>query len=53
MTIVLIGLTIVGSMIAIFFGKSEHQKGRRHTDELLRQHAEYSQAGRDMLRKKE
>lgn len=53
MTIILIGLTILGSFVAVFFGKSEHLKGRRHTDEIIRHHAEYSQAGRDMLKKRE
>lgn len=51
MTIYLIGLTILISFGVAWYGKREHSKGRRHTDEIIRQHAEYSQAHRDMLKK--
>ena len=50
MTLILIGVTILGAMVSIFFGKSEHKSGRRHTDEIIKEHAQYSQAHRDLIR---
>ncbi len=42
MTIFLIGMTILGCVFAIFLGKRDHNRGIRHTDEIVKKHSEYS-----------
>lgn len=50
MTLILIAMTILGSLGAIFIGKIEQKAGKRHSDDILREHAQYSQAHRDQIR---
>lgn len=52
MTIVLIGMTILGACVAIFIGKRDHKRGMRHTDDIIKQHSEYSKVHQDMLKNK-
>ena len=42
MTIFLIGMTILGCIIAIFLGKRDHNRGIGYTDEIVKKHSEYS-----------
>lgn len=50
MTLILIAMTILGSIGVIFIGKHEQKAGKRHADDILREHAQYSQAHRDQIR---
>lgn len=52
MTIVGIGITVLGSIIAIIIGKRDHHRGIKHTDDIIKQHSEYSTAHQEMLKKK-
>ncbi|RNA40589.1 hypothetical protein BpHYR1_021539 [Brachionus plicatilis] len=52
MTIVGIGITVLGSFIAVLIGKRDHKRGMKHTDDIIKQHSEYSKAHQEMLKKK-
>ena len=41
---ILIAFTIVGSLVAVFIGKRDHKRGVGYTDDLIKQHSEYSPA---------
>ena len=53
MTIVGIGITVLGSIIAVIIGKRDRHRGIKHTDQIIKQHSEYSLAHQEMLKKKE
>lgn len=43
-------LTILGAGVAVFFGKRDHKKGKKYTDDIINQHAEYSSAHQAMVK---
>jgi hypothetical protein len=49
-TVYLIGLTILGAAVAAYFGRRHHEQGMRRTDDLIKQHAEYSKLHSDLLK---
>jgi hypothetical protein len=49
-TLYLIGLTIAGAAIAAYLGRSHHKQGMRRTDEMVKQHAEYSKLHHDLIK---
>ncbi|CAF0995705.1 unnamed protein product [Brachionus calyciflorus] len=53
MTVILIGATIFGCIVAIFAGKRDQKKGMKHTDDIIKKHSEYSKIHQEMLKKRE
>ena len=36
--------TVIGSIFTVFIGKRDHKRGVGYTDDLIKQHSEYSPA---------
>lgn len=49
-TLFLIGMTVVGSLAAIYIGKRDRKLGYRHADDIIKRHAEYSKSHQDMIK---
>jgi len=49
-TLYLIGLTIAGGALAAYFGRRHHEQGMRRTDDINKQHAEYSKLHNELLK---
>jgi hypothetical protein len=50
MVIILLGVTVLGAMVSIFLGKRDHGKGKRYTDDMVRQHAQYNKNFQELAR---
>ncbi len=50
MVIVLLGVTVLGALFSVFLGKRDHGRGKRYTDDMVRQHAQYNKNFQDMAR---
>ena len=48
--VILLAITIVGSVLAAVYGKSAHKSGVRYTDDIVKQHAEYSKAHQELAK---
>ena len=46
--VVLVLMCILGSGVAAYIGKQAHKRGVRYTDDINKQHAEYSKAHQEL-----
>ncbi len=42
--------TIGGCMIAGYYGKTRHKQGHGYTDDIVKEHAEYSKIHQDIIK---
>lgn len=50
MMVILVGFTVLGSALAGYIGKKLHQQGHKHTDNIIKQHSEYSKIHQEMAK---